>query len=53
MLHVNKYIENTVRVFPEQQRYDKYRFDMNENPDGLPKDFVDSVLKEITPEFLT
>lgn len=25
---------------------------MNENPEGLPKDFVDSVLKEITPEFL-
>jgi histidinol-phosphate aminotransferase len=26
---------------------------MNENPEGLPKDFVDSVLKEITPEFLS
>jgi hypothetical protein len=26
---------------------------MNENPDGLPKNFVDSVLKEITPKFLT
>jgi histidinol-phosphate aminotransferase len=25
---------------------------MNENPEGLPKSFVDSVLKEITPEFL-
>jgi histidinol-phosphate aminotransferase len=25
---------------------------MNENPEGLPKEFVDSVLKEITPEFL-
>ena len=26
---------------------------MNENPEGLPKAFVDSVLKEITPEFLS
>lgn len=26
---------------------------MNENPEGLPKEFVDSVLKEITPEFLS
>ena len=26
---------------------------MNENPEGLPRDFVDSVLKEITPEFLS
>ena len=25
---------------------------MNENPEGLPKEFVDEVLKEITPEFL-
>lgn len=53
MFYVNKYIKETVRVFPEQGRYAKYRFDMNENPDGLPKNFVDSVLKEITPKFLT
>ena len=53
MIHVNKYIEKTVRVFPEQGRYDYYRFDMNENPTGLPKAFVDDVLKEITPEFLS
>lgn len=52
MFYVNKHIKDTVRVFPEQGRYDMYRFDMNENPEGLPKDFVDSVLKEITPEFL-
>ena len=53
MIHVNKHIKSTVRVFPEQGRYDKFRFDMNENPDGLPSDFVNSVLKEITPKFLT
>ena len=40
------------RVFPPQGRYGKLRYDMNENPEGLPKEFVDSVLKEITPEFL-
>lgn len=50
---VNSYIKNTVRVFPPQGRYGKLRYDMNENPEGLPKDFVDSVLKEITPEFLS
>ena len=52
-LHVNENIKNTVRVFPEQGRYDYYRYDMNENPEGLPKEFVDSVLKEISPEFLS
>ena len=51
-VHVNHFIQDTVRVFPSQGRYGKLRYDMNENPEGLPKDFVDSVLKEITPEFL-
>lgn len=49
---VNLFIKNTNRVFPPQNRYGKLRFDMNENPEGLPKEFVDSVLSEITPEFL-
>lgn len=53
MYYVNKDIKNTVRVFPEQGRYNYYRFDMNENPEGLPNYFVESVLKEITPNFLS
>lgn len=52
MCFVNEDIKATYRVFPEQNRYDKYRYDMNENPEGLPKDFVNEVLEEITPEFL-
>lgn len=51
--YVNKNILNTVRVFPLQGRYDYLRYDMNENPEGLPKSFVDKVLKKITPEFLS
>lgn len=51
--YVNEHIKNTERVFPEQGRYGKKRYDMNENPEGLPKEFVDGVLKEITPEFLS
>lgn len=51
--YVNEHIKNTERVFPGQGRYGFYRYDMNENPEGLPKEFVDSVLKEITPEFLS
>ncbi len=51
--YVNKDIKNTVRVFPMQGRYDKFRYDMNENPEGLPQEFVDDVLKEITPAFLS
>ena len=51
--YVNNFIANTTRVFPIQGRYGKLRYDMNENPNGLPKKFVDSVLREITPEFLS
>ena len=51
--YVDEHIKNTERIFPEQHRYGLKRFDMNENPEGLPEDFVNSVLKEITPEFLS
>ncbi len=50
--YVNENIKNTTRIFPGQGRYGYYRYDMNENPEGLPKQFVNSVLSEITPEFL-
>lgn len=50
--YVNPYIKNTERIFPMQGRGDFKRYDMNENPSGLPKEFVDRVLREITPEFL-
>ncbi len=51
--YVNENIRKTERVFPQQGRYGYHRYDMNENPEGLPKAFVDSVLREITPEFLS
>jgi len=50
--YVNPAIKGTHRIFPMQGRYAFHRYDMNENPEGLPKEFVDSVLREITPEFL-
>ena len=50
--YVNENFRKTERIFPMQGRYDYLRYDMNENPEGLPKEFVDSVLREITPEFL-
>ena len=50
--YVNPDIKHTHRIFPMQGRYGFHRYDMNENPEGLPKGFVDSVLREITPEFL-
>jgi histidinol-phosphate aminotransferase len=51
--YINPDIKKTDRVFPMQGRYGYHRYDMNENPEGLPKAFVNSVLKEITPDFLS
>lgn len=51
--YVNPYVKDCVRIFPEQGRYEYHRYDMNENPEGLPEDFIASVLKSITPEFLS
>lgn len=50
-IYVDPSIKNTVRVFPEQGRYDYHRYDMNENPEGLPEDFINSVKAELIPEF--
>ena len=52
-IFVDPNIASTERAFPMQGRYAYLRYDMNENPEGLPKEFVDSVLAEITPEFLS
>lgn len=52
MYYVNPNIKDVIRIFPPQDRYGYVRLDMNENPEGLPQTFVDSVLKEFTPSFL-
>lgn len=49
---VNPHVKNMQRIFPMQGRYDYLRYDMNENPEGLPVEFVQEVLSEITPEYL-
>lgn len=50
--YVNPNIQDTFRVFPRQGRLTYHRYDANENPEGLPADFVQSVFDEITPAFL-
>ena len=51
--YVDPSIKNTERVFPMQGRAGYLRLDMNENPEGLPSDFVASLVEKITPEFLS
>ena len=42
--YVNPYIKQTERIFPMQGRADYLRYDMNENPEGLPQEIVDKTI---------
>lgn len=52
MYYVNPNITNLVRIFPNGDRSGYLRLDMNENPEGLPVDFVNLCKSQITPEFV-
>ena len=52
MYYLDKNIENLVRIFDQNERKTYLRLDLNENPGGLPKEFIDEVLKEVTPQFV-
>ena len=49
MYYVNENIKNLYRVKFHDERKDYLRLDMNENPEGLPADFVEEIKKKITP----
>lgn len=50
MYYVNPDIANLHRIFDQNARDNYIRMDLNENPGGLPKEFIDKVLAGITPE---
>lgn len=52
MYYLNERIENLERIFDQNARKDFLRLDLNENPEGLPQEFIASVLKDVTPQFV-
>ncbi len=52
MYYLNEQIKGLNRIFDQNERKDFLRLDLNENPGGLPQDFIRDVLKEITPQFV-
>ena len=50
--YVKPELREPFRIFPMEGRGAYARYDMNENPSGLPAEFTARVLSEITPEFL-
>lgn len=53
MYYTNPILTNLVRIFDQNARSGFTRLDLNENPGGLPQEFIDKVLSDITPEFLS
>lgn len=48
MYYVNPNLVDLNRIFDQHERKSYLRLDLNENPGGLPKNFVKSVLRSIT-----
>ncbi|MBP5451114.1 MAG: histidinol-phosphate aminotransferase family protein [Treponema sp.] len=52
MYYLDENIKNLDRIFDQNKREGYLRLDLNENPEGLPLDFIKEVLSDITPEFV-
>lgn len=52
MYYLDENIKDLVRIFDQNERKDYLRLDLNENPGGLPQDFIDEVLKDVTPQMI-
>lgn len=52
MYYLDENIKNLNRIFDQNSRREYLRLDLNENPGGLPQEFIDKVLSEIDPRFI-
>jgi len=52
MYYVNENIKDLYRVKFHDERTNVLRLDMNENPEGLPRELFDTVMSKITPEYI-
>lgn len=52
MYYLDTKIENLYRIFDQNERKDYLRLDLNENPGGLPNDFVKTVINNVTPQLV-
>ncbi len=52
MYYVNESIKDLYRIFDQNSRDGYIRMDLNENPVGLPQEFIDEVLSKVTSEFV-
>lgn len=52
MYYVNENLVNLNRIFDQNERFEYLRLDLNENPEGLPQEFINEVLSTVTPQLV-
>ena len=52
MYYLDNNVKDLVRIFDQNERKDYLRLDLNENPGGLPQEFITATLKEVTPQLV-
>lgn len=52
MYYLDNKIEKLFRIFDQNARKDYLRLDLNENPGGLPQEFIDKVLSQVDARFV-
>ncbi len=52
MYYINENLKNFSRIYDQDNRNGFLRLDLNENPGGLPEEFVKKVLNSITPDYV-
>ena len=52
MYYTDPNVAQLHRIFDQNERKDYLRLDLNENPGGLPEEFIQQVLKGVTPQFV-
>lgn len=53
MYYVDQKIQQLHRIFDQNERKGFLRLDLNENPGGLPQDFINKVLAQVDPRFVS
>ena len=53
MYYTNPHLINLDRIVYQNNRKAYLRLDLNENPGGVPEEFIQNVLSEVTPNFIS
>ncbi len=53
MYYLNPCIKDLYRIFDQNERKDYLRLDLNENPGGLPQEFINKVLAKVDSRFVS